>query len=207
MTEQRYLLDLVVTRKESDPTDYRKYADHPLCRLIEVPFVPEGMTKCRRDLAAHGDSPFVAWFDPDDHLYRSTIPTLIEYIQKYPNIDAVLMLSDIYHPLSSQKSVDINKFADHPVNNHLMRAVNRKWLNAHLDDFNHSIAEWVFLARLVAKSNAIILPQSAYRWISTRGGAHMLHSKSEVDATRDEVRRIMGYKYDYQARMKRPHGH
>lgn len=206
MTEQRYLLDLVVTRKESDPTAYRKYADHPLCRLIEVPYVPEGMTKCRRDLAVHGDSPFVAWFDPDDHLYRSTISTLIEYIQKYPDIDAVLMHSDIHHPLSSQKTMNINKFAENPVNNHFMRAINRKWLNAHLDDFNYPIAEWVFLARLLTQSNAIILPQSGYRWISNGGRTHMSHTKEEVDATRDEVQRIMGYKYDYQARMKRPHG-
>lgn len=164
------------------------------------------MIKCRQDLAIHGDAPFVAWFDPDDHLYRDTIATLIEYIQMYPDIDGVLMLSDIYHPLSEQKKMDLTKFEDNPVNSHFMRAINRTWLNAHLDDFNYPIAEWVFMARMLTSSNAIILPQSGYRWIANGGGTHKRHPLSEICATRDEVRRIMGYKYDYQARMKRPYG-
>lgn len=180
-----YLLDLVVTRKESDPIAYRKYAEHPLCRLIEVPFVPEGVTKCRQDLAIHGTSPFVAWFDPDDHLYRSTISTLIDYIQRYPMIDAVLMMSDVFHPLSTLKTIAFSKLGDDPVHGHLMRAVSRNWLNAHLDDFKWSVAEWVFTTRLVTESNAIILPQSGYRWVGVGGGGtHSTHAAADIVATR-----------------------
>lgn len=203
---QSPILDVVVTRRDDDPTCYRTAVKHPQCRLIEVPFVPEGMQKCRRDLAIHGDAPFVAWFDPDDELYPRTIHTLISYIKAYPHVSGVLMTSDIYHPASTMKTIQLDRFAHEAVHSHLMRAVNRKWLNEHLDDFNWPIAEWVFTAKLI-QSDAIILPIPAYKWIGVgAGGTHLTHGKNDILITRAEVQRIMGDKYDYNARVKQPHG-
>lgn len=147
------------------------------------------------------------WFDPDDILYNGAIDIIISHLEMYPTITAVMMTSDIHNPRSAQTTITINEFEQSPVNGHFLRAVRRDWLVEHLDDFDWPVAEWVFTANLI-QTNAIIIQTPGYKWIArSHSAVHTTLSRQDIDDTRTEVSRIMGYKYDYITRLKRPHGY
>lgn len=206
MTDVPAILDVVVTRKPGDPVDYRYKINNPLCRLIEVPYVSDGIIKARQNLAIHGASPYVTWFDPDDVLYDGAVDRLITILTQHLGVTGVMMTSDISHPQNSQTTIQIKRFETAPVNSHFFRAIRRDWLTDHLDDFNWPVSEWVLTAKLF-HTNAIIIEEPAFKWMATMSGDHSRITQNDVDVTREEVVRIMGYKYDYTTRLKRPHGY
>lgn len=196
------IIDFIVTRKQNDPTQYRRVIRDPRINLIEVDYIPNGLVVARQNMIKYGNAPYVSWFDPDDQLYEGTMAIMLRQLELYPDLDAVLMLSDTKLPDSGKvRQINIGQFTENPVNCHLMRCIRRTWLTDHVHLFDSPIPEWPLLATLLT-ANIMIIPKSGYMWIPSAAGAHRQVAHSDILSSRTTVRGILGRKYDYKSKYR-----
>lgn len=188
------LVDLVVTRREEDPTTYRPIvARCPDVNLIEVPYVPGSFVTARMNLVLYGEAEYISWFDPDDLLYAYTLPLMIAELKKDRDLPGVLTLSDYSVSTGRKRRIELSKMLEKPVHSHFMRIVKRSWLEENLYLFDTPVPEWPMMAKAL-EDGCKFLPWSGYCWI-VGSGDHTRITPERIQDTRLIVQTIAGSKY------------
>lgn len=188
------LVDLIVTRRESDPTDYRKIVSMCLdVNLIEAPYVPNDFVTARKNIAKYGTAEYVSWFDPDDKLYAYTLPLLIQTLKENPDAIGALCSSE-YLVRGRTYNIVLSEFTTKPVHGHLMRIIKRSWFEENIHLLDAPVPEWPLTAKMI-EDGAIYMPFSGFRWNVGETGDHQRITNQEIAATRVIMRSILGAKY------------
>lgn len=199
------LVDVIVTRRENDPTAYRGIISmFPEVNLIEVEYVPGSVIQARMNLINYGSSPYICWFDPDDILHPWGVRHLLNALKSNMGIDGIMTLSDTGISGGKPRRIRFEEFHKYPVNCHLLRVIRRDWLNEHIEYFNNPVPEWALLAKLLL-ANSFVLPVIGYTWVPGDGATHQKINQQEITATKRKVQELLGDKYDYKSKIRAPH--